>query len=248
MQTVIPTTSAALRSLLRADFIAQWRNRRSVILVVLVPVVILFAWKPLVAKIGGPFVLGNCITIGLNAIGLMGYSNAIARDRDKGVFQRLRVAPTPSWCIMLSRLFVQLAMIIILTLAVFIVGYYADKISISARGYVTALITAIFGGALYLGLAQAIVGLVKSPETVNAVSRLVYFIFIMVGMFAQFPGMQVIEPVVRYSPYGVVKDIVSTGLQPALWNQDTTISFLLTIGYTIVFAGIGIRNFKWNSK
>jgi ABC-2 type transport system permease protein len=103
MQTTIPSTSAILSSLLRADFTTQWRNRRSVILVVVIPVLILISWKGLVEKLGGTFVLSNCITIGLNAIGLMGYSNAIARDRDKGVFQRLRVAPIPSWSIMASR-------------------------------------------------------------------------------------------------------------------------------------------------
>ena len=249
MQTFIPTNSAAIRSLLRADFTAQWRNRRSVILIVLIPVFILLVWKPLVATVGGPFVLSNCITMGLNAIGLMGYSNAIARDRDKGVFQRLRVAPAPSWCIMMSRLLVQLAMIILVTLAVFIVGYYADKIVISPIGYLSAMAMAIVGGALYLGLGQAIVGLVKNPETVNAVSRLVYFIFIMVGMFGQIgKSAELIGKYVKWSPYGVVKDILSTGLQPQLWNQNTTISLLFTIGYTIVFAGIGIRNFKWNSK
>ena len=249
MQTVIPTSSAALRSLLRADLTAQWRNRRSVILVVLVPVLILFSWKGLVPKLGGPFVLSNCITIGLNAIGLMGYSNAIARDRDKGVFQRLRVAPAPAWCIMVSRLLVQLAMIILVTMAVFVVGYYADGISVSPAGYATAMAMAIAGGALYLSLGQAIVGLVKSADTVNAVSRLVYFVFIMVGMFGEL-GMlgEAIGNGVKWSPYGVVKHIVSTGLQPEKWSQTTTISLLLTIGYTIVFAGIGIRNFKWNSK
>src|SRR5215831_11995975 len=99
MQTTIPSTRSVLSSLLRADFTTQWRNRRSVILVVLVPVVILLSWKSLVPKLGGGFVLSNCITIGLNAIGLMGYTNSVARDRDKGVFQRLRVAPLPSWSI-----------------------------------------------------------------------------------------------------------------------------------------------------
>ena len=249
MQTVIPTSSDALRSLMRADFTAQWRNRRAVILVILVPVIILFAWKPLVAKLGGPFVLSNCITIGLNAIGLMGYSNSIARDRDKGIFQRLRVAPTPTWCIMMSRLAVQLAMIIFLTLAVFIVGYYADGIKITPGGYLVALGVSIAGGALYLALGQAIVGLVKSPETVNAVSRLVYFLFIMIGMFGEL-GMlgSAIGDVVKWSPYGVVKHIVAIGLEPQKWSDTTTISLLLTLGYTVLFAGVGIKKFKWSSK
>src|SRR5438046_5306121 len=111
----LPTTSQALSALLKADFKTQWRNRRSVILVLLVPVIILISWKGIIDKMGGAFALSTCITIGLTAIGLMGYSNAIARDRDKGVFQRLRVAPMPSWCIMASRLLVQLMMIVLLT-------------------------------------------------------------------------------------------------------------------------------------
>jgi ABC-2 type transport system permease protein len=249
MQTIIPSDLNALKSLLTADFTAQWRNRRSVVLLLLVPVIILISWKGLVDKLGGAFVLSNCITIGLNAIGLMGYSNAIARDRDKGIFQRLRVAPVSARNIMISRLLVQLAMILLVTMAVFIAGYYADGIAISAAGYAVALLMSIAGGALYLGLGQAIVGLIKNPESVNAATRLVYFIFIMVGMFGEL-GMlgDQIGKIVKWSPYGVVRHIVSTGLEPATWSSDTTISLLLTIGYAIVFAAVGIKKFKWSSS
>ena len=68
MQTVIPKTSAALAALLRADLKTQWRNRRSVVLLLLVPVIILISWKGLIEKMGGAFALSTCITIGLTAI------------------------------------------------------------------------------------------------------------------------------------------------------------------------------------
>ncbi|MES1221661.1 MAG: ABC transporter permease, partial [Bacteroidota bacterium] len=106
MQTTIPSSSQVMYSLLRADFTTQWRNRRAFILVLVVPVIILISWKGIVDKMGGAFALGSCITVGLTAIGLMGYSNSIARDRDKGVFQRLRVSPIPGWSIMGSRILV----------------------------------------------------------------------------------------------------------------------------------------------
>ena len=249
MQTTIPSISTVLSSLLRADFTTQWRNRRSVILVVLVPVVILISWKGLVEKLGGTFVLSNSITIGLNAIGLMGYSNAIARDRDKGVFQRLRVAPIPSWSIMLSRLLVQLAMILTVTAAVFITGYYFDKISLSPAGYALGFVAAFVGGTVYLALGQAIVGLIKNPETVNAVTRLTYFVFIMIGMFGELGmlGHQLGEAV-RWSPYGAVRRLLSASMDPHTWTQDTTLSLLVTIGYTIVFTTLGIKWFKWNTR
>src|SRR6476619_5909659 len=130
MDKHIPTTATVLNSLLRADLTTQWRNRRSFILVLLVPVIILISWKGVIDKLGATFALSTCITIGLTALGLMGYSNAIARDRDKGVFQRLRVTPVPNWSIMCSRLIVQMLMILMVTAIVFIAGFEVDKVSL----------------------------------------------------------------------------------------------------------------------
>ncbi len=236
-------------ALLRADLIAQWRNRRSSIMVILIPVIILMSWKGLVDKFGGAFALSNCITVGLNAIGLMGYSNSIARDRDKGIFQRLRVAPASNWAIMASRLTVQLMMIILMTILIFIVGYRFDNITMTSGGYVLGFFVALVGGAVYLSLGQVIVGLIKTPETVNATSRLVYFAFIMIGMFGEF-GMLGTEigQITKYSPYGVVKTIVSGGLSPATWTASTTTALLATFGYTAVFAVLGIRWFRWSTR
>jgi ABC-2 type transport system permease protein len=249
METIIPKTATVLSTLLRADFTTQWRNRRSVILTLIVPVIILISWKGLIATLGGPFALSNSITLGLVAIGLMGYSNTIARDRDKGIFQRLRVAPMPSWAIMASRLLVQLAMIILVTTAVFIAGYYYDKITLTPSGYAVTYLTAIIGGTVYLSLGQMIVGRIQNPETVNSTVRLVYFVFIMVGMFGELGmlGNQVHNAVI-WSPYGTVKTIVAAGMEQGKWNNDTSTAFLVTILYTIVFSILGIKWFKWNNK
>ena len=249
MQTSIPTSSSVLTSLLRADFKTQWRNRRAVILVLLVPVIILISWKGVVDKLGGAFALSTCITIGLFAIGLMGYSNSIARDRDKGVFQRLRVAPVRSWSIMVSRLIVQLFMILLVTTAVFVVGYKYDNILLSYPSYAMTYLTALIGGAVYLGLGQAIVGLIKNPETVNSTTRLVYFVFIMVGMFGDLGvlGTQMGE-VVRWSPYGSVKHILSASMQLSGWDQQASLALLATVIYAAIFSFVGIKWFKWNSK
>jgi len=249
MERIIPNTSAVLTSLLRADLTTQWRNRRSFILVLLVPVIILISWKGVIDKLGAEFALSSCITIGLVAIGLMGYSNSIARDRDKGVFQRLRVAPMPSWCIMASRLIVQLLMITLLTIIVFIAGNNIDHITLSTRGYAITFFTAIIGGAVYLGLGQVIVGLIQNPETVNSTCRLVYFVFIMVGMFGEFGILgEEVKKMVVWSPYGTVKTVIAAGMSPATWNSETTTALIVTIGYAVLFSVIGIKKFKWNNK
>ena len=249
MATNIPKTSTVLTALLRADLKTQWRNRRSVVLTLLIPVIILLSWKDIIDKIGGAFAMASCITIGLTAIGLMGYSNSIARDRDKGIFQRLRVAPLPSWTIMISRIIVQLIMIMLVTTGVFLSGFYIDKITVPVEGYALAFMAAIIGGAVYLSVGQLIVGLIKNPETVNSTTRLVYFAFIIVGMLGQFGilGDQV-QKIVVWSPYGTVQTILSKSMEPSKWTGTTTEALLVTIGYAIVLSSIGIKKFQWSSK
>lgn len=248
MEITIPKTSTVITALLKADFTTLWRNRRASIMVLLVPMIIVIAWKGLVAKTGGAFVLANAITLGLIAIGLMGYANSIARDRDRGVFQRLRVSPLPLWSIMVSRLLVQLTLILILTIVVFIAGYQFDQIKMSIGGYLITLFASIVGGAVYLSLGQAIVGRVQNPETVNSTVRLVYFAFIMVGMFGETGLVPEIRTLADWSPYGTVSNIIISSLEPSEWNNHTTMALLLTVGYTIVFAVLGIKWFKWSNK
>lgn len=247
--TLLPKTTTALIVLLRSDFITQWRNRRSVVLVLLVPVIILLSWKELVNKLGAAFILSSCITVGLTAIGLMGYSNALARDRDRGIFQRLRVAPVPASLFMISRLLVQLAMIILLTIVVFVTAYEQLHILLAPSGYIFGFLSAIIGGALYLALGQMIAGLLKNAETVNATTRLVYFIFIIVGMFGDLGQLgSKIKDIIHWSPYGTVKTMLSSAMQTGAWNSDTTFAFFATASYILLFCFLGIRLFRWNVK
>lgn len=238
-----------MKALLKADYTTLWRNRRATIMVLIVPMIIVFSWKGMVSMpmFGGAFVLSNAITLGLVAIGLMGYTNSIARDRDKGVFQRLRVSPLPLWTIMASRLLVQLSLIMLLTLVVFIAGYQFDHITMPFEGYFYTFFASILGGAVYLALGQAIVGRIQNPETVNSSARLIYFAFIVVGMFGEL-NVEYLKKIVIWTPYGTVKDILAACLEPAKWNNHTTEALLLTIGYTIVFATLGIKWFKWSTK
>lgn len=249
METRVPKNTTVMAALLRADLTTLWRNRRSFVLVLLVPLVILISWKGLVDKLGGMFVLSSCITIGLTSIGLMGYSNSIARDRDRGVFQRLRVGPLSAWTIMMSRLTVQLGMILLMTILVFTGGYFVDHIQVSPAGYIAGLLMALLGGFVYLALGQAIVGLIRNPDTVNSTTRLVYFIFIMIGMFGEFGvlGKQIAQLVI-WSPYGVVRGLLAASLDPASWNIDTTWALLAAVGYTILFVSLGVKWFKWESR
>ncbi|HLI93074.1 MAG TPA: ABC transporter permease [Puia sp.] len=245
----LPSAGQVFLSLFKADLTTQWRNRRASLMVVLLPVVIVMSWKALIARTGGAFVLANAATLGLNAIGLMGYPTTIAKDRDKDIFQRLRVAPAPGWTIMGSRLAVQLVMILFMIIVVFLVGYQYDNIVLPVTGYLAALLASIAGGAVYLGLGQAIVGRIRNAETVTSTCRLIYIAFIMVGMFGELHMLgKYIDDITPYTPYGTVKTIVSAAMTPAEWNSTSTLALFITLGYTAVFTYAGIRWFKWSTK
>jgi ABC-2 type transport system permease protein len=179
----------------------------------------------------------------------MGYSNTIARDRDKGIFQRLRVAPLPSWAIMTSRVAVQLAMILLVAAVVFIVCHNFDNATLSPAGYALSFLMAFICGAVYLGLGQVIVGLIKNPETVNSTSRLVYISFMMVGILGEFGVLgKELKQVVVWSPYGTVEKLLSASMVPSTWTADTSTALLVTLIYAAIFFGIGIRRFQWTSR
>ena len=247
METKIPKPSEAFLALMRADFTTQWRNRRAVIMSLLVPAMLLISWKGVIDKLGPTVALSMSLTIGLTSIGIMGYAISIARDRDKGIFQRLRATPVPNFFIMLSRLLVQLVMILLVTSFVFVVGFQYDGIKLTTAGYAITFVTATLGGALYLGLGQMIVGLVKNAETVNSTTRLVYIGFVVIGLFGgagQF-GEQV-QQAVHWSPFGTVRTILSDGMNPSSWTTQTSIALLATGLYAVVFAFLGIKWFRWN--
>ena len=87
------------------------------------------------------------------------------------MFQRLRVTPAPTWTIMTSRLAMQTLANLIITLVVVIVGTRLHHISLSPGKYGLVLVVSVLGGAVFLSIGQALVGLVKSADSVNAAGR-----------------------------------------------------------------------------
>src|ERR1700678_171209 len=133
-----PSTRLVLTSLLRADFTVFLKNRRALVLSIVLPFLILESTssKKSTAQLGGPlFIIGLAITYGIASTSIMGYSLAVARDREKGVFQRLRVTPASTGAIMVSRLLVQIVANLIIALVVVVLGGRVHHLSLSPRQY-----------------------------------------------------------------------------------------------------------------
>jgi ABC-2 type transport system permease protein len=247
-----PPIGAILRALLRADLVAFVKNRRSLLLSVLLPVILLFSTNTQRGeqRLGGSLlIIGLCATYGLVSTSLLGYALAVARDREKGVFQRLRVTPAPSWAIMGSRMAVQMVANLVISLIVVVAGARLHNLSLSPGQYLLTLAVSLLGGAVFLGLGQALVGLVRSADAVNAAGRLVYIVLIFLGLL----GLEgtlgtALQDVARWSPVGALMTLYAAAIHPAAWAASDTWRLLACVGYLVAGAAVGVAYFRWDTR
>ncbi len=247
-----PALSEIFRALLEADFTVQLRNNRALLLSFALPLVVLFALfaSKFYSALGDPqFRVASALTLGMASIAILGYSMTVARDREKGVFQRLRVTPAPTWTIMTSRLLVQVAVILAMAVMVLVAADVFKRVSLTAEAYLLTFVCVIFSSALFLGVGQALVGLVKSADTLNAVGRIAYLPLFALGLFGHSTIFgTTFELISRWSPGGTVETLLTGAMNPSNWNGDTWLALAVCTAYSVVFAGIGIRWFQWGSR
>jgi ABC-2 type transport system permease protein len=247
-----PSLQLIISSLLRADFAVIMKNRRALLISIVLPVLILFATNSSQAtkSFGGSlFIIGLAISYGLVANSIMGYALALARDREQGVFQRLRVTPAPAWTIMASRLAMQALSNLLITLVVLLVGSRIHHISLPVGTYGLVLVVSILGSAVFLSIGQALVGLVKSSDSINAAGRLVMIGLILLSSLGQSGALGATwETIARWSPVGVVMTLFAAVFNLSAWDANDSLTLLACAGYVITFAAIGIRWFQWDAR
>lgn len=249
-----PTVGLILGSLLRADFTVLVRSSRTLLLNVLVPILYLVITNLHLGRGGithltAEFSISLALTVGLVSSSLIGYSITIAHDRDAGVFQRLRVTPAPTWTIMTSRLLVQIIVDLIMTVIVLIVGSIIHHTVFNAGEYLLVVCASIFGGAMFLAIGQAIVGLITSAAAVNAVGRILFIVFLLLGLLGASGILgNTVQTISDWTPVGALINLYSGVLSLTQWDWTNTSGLIATIGYTIAGAFIGIRWFRWESR
>jgi len=245
-----PSSFNALKSLLQADFTVQLRQGRSILVGVLLPLMYLFALRRVIPALGETAVLAQCLSIGVPAIGLMGYAVVLSRDRDHGVFQRLRATPSTTTIIMSSRILVQLAIIVLMTVVTIAAAGFIDDIHVGPAKILGAVVANLLVGLMFLSIGQTVVALLTSSESVNAVARFVYIGFLVMATFLAPMSRPGVDPsrmqvIAAWAPMGVAKSMLMTALSPSTVSQHGLLMVLAAVGYTVVFAFIGIRWFRW---
>ncbi len=250
-----PPLGLVLRSLMRADFLVLTRSGRTLVLNFATPLLILLITSINHAKnrnltFGGPaFVIGMAITYGLVSSSLIGYSATVARDREAGVLQRLRVTPAPTWTIMVSRLVVQIIANTLMTIVALVVGSIIHLVVFTPLAYVLLFAVSLLGGAVFLGMGQALVGLVRSVSTVNAAGRILFVVLILLGLLGA-SGIfgDTLKTISLWSPVGALSQLFSAVLDLGSWSLTDTWCLLASLGYVAVFGFIGIRWFRWEAR
>jgi ABC-2 type transport system permease protein len=248
---VRPKIGLIARSLLRADFTVLRRNGRTLLLNIVVPILYLVITDLHlgtggVTHLSAESSISLALTVGLVSSSLTGYSSTIAHDRDTGLFRRLRVTPAPTWAIMSSRLVVQIIVDLIMTVIVLTVGSVIHSTVFSAGAYLLVVCVSVLGGAMFLAIAQAIVGLITSAAAVNAVGRILFVVFLLLGLLGATGILgSVVQDISDWTPVGALVTLYSGVLDLAHWNGTNTSGLVATAGYTVMGAYVGIRWFRW---
>jgi ABC-2 type transport system permease protein len=238
--------------LLEADLAVQIRNRRSLLLSTVLPIVLLITLS--VGKraelFGDPLTrVALCLTLGMASIAILGYSMTVARDREKGVFERLLVTPTPPWAVMISRLVVQVIAMLSMAIVTLVVAGVFLGVVLAPEALVLTLLAVALSSAVFLSVGQALVGLVRSADTVNAVGRFLYIPLFALGLLGHVDVLgTTFETIARWSPGGAVTAMLSASMNPSTWSSETWSALLASVMYSVLFAGIGIRWFQWRVR
>ncbi len=254
MTTVRPPAGLVFRSLFRADFTVLLRSFRTLLVNFLVPIFILVitglhSGSTASAFGDASYEIGLALTYGLMSSSLIGYAITVARDRDGGVFQRLRVTPAPTWSIMTSRLLVQIIVDLVMTVVVVAVGTIMHHVSYTVVQLLLIGCVSVLGGAVFLAIGQAIVGLVRSAVAVNAVARVFYVVLLLLGLVGS-SGLlgSTLQSIAQWSPVGAMISLYEGVITPSLWGWPQADGLIASAVYIVVGAYIGIRWFRWESR
>ncbi len=247
-----PSERTALLALLEADLVVQLSNARAWLLAVVFPLVLLFAFygRQRGSGLGDQlFPLSTAIIGGAASLALIGYPLRVAIDRERGVFQRLRVTPVPTWAIMTSRLLVQFVFIIAMSAVVLTAASIFANVTLVLESYALTLIAVILSAAVFLSIGQALVGLLHSPDLVNAAGRVTFVGVFALSVFGQSDILGGnLTGLAQWSPAGEVATVLTASMRGTTWSSDIWWAFFAATAYAVLFGAVGVSGFRWSIR
>ena len=99
-----------------------------------------------------------------------------------------------------------------------------------------------------LAIAQALVGLVKSATTVNALGSLLYVALLLSGLLGPSGVLgDTFKNISQWTPVGTIITVFQSALHQTAWDGHTWWSLLACFGYVVICSAAGIKWFQWDA-
>lgn len=238
-------------ALIRAFGIAYVRSFRGTLFSLALPLLIIFIGE--LSAGSHPSNLDSWMTAaialntGLFSQGLFGYAVDLAHDRDLGVYRRLLCSPVSTWEILLSQLIVQWGGIVLQTTVVILAiteFYHASWVGIHVG---LGLLVLFVTGNVTLFLGQWLCTMIRTAKTVTAVARLLLLgLLFSEGFFlkmSQWPTF--FRHLADMMPVHLSVTMFDAVANASRWGMNDWRDLLGLLAYTVVFAGISLKFFRW---
>ncbi len=251
-----PSPAGTFAALTRAEFTAYTRSARTLLWTVLLPLLIL-----VLGEVGVPAALrhtaapvlqgsASAITAGIFALGLFGYATVLANYRDRGVFQRLRCSPAPTWQLLAARLLVQLVGVVAQAIIVFAAARAVYGFAPGWAGAGLAAAAVLVAGLAALAVGQVVAALARSAGSVTGVARVLLFAFFLLeGAFVSTQSWPAwLLHTANWTPVRMTLNLLTAGVVRQHWGAADDRYLLGLLAWVVVLGYVGLSRFRWDPE
>lgn len=182
-------------------------------------------------------------------MGMVDFAVNLLRERDTGIFRRLRAAPLSRGKLLLGKLLAQavIALISLVACFAFVMSVFGVRIEGSWIGFLLLIASAPIMAATF-GLMLAAVG--GTPAGTRGISIALVLFLVMLGgaWFPSFLFPAWLQSVSRLTPIRWAVE----GFDAVTWRGqelgDVLPTVAVLLGFAAVFGTIGWHRFRWNSR
>jgi ABC-2 type transport system permease protein len=224
--------------LARAEISRLRRNRRYVLMTLLLPVALylLVGTRAKATVYGVDFAAYYMVAMaafGSFSGALMNNSVRIAQERKEGWIRQLRLTPLPPSAYVIAKLLAAMAITIPSVVIVLLLGRYVGHVHMPVTSWVSVAVVVWLGALTFAALAVAI-GYRFQPDQVQPLATLIYFVFIILGGIF-FPLGGTLQDIAKFTPtYEAVK--ISTSLVSGSSVQGAMVAGMVI--WLVIFAAL----------
>lgn len=191
------------------------------------------------------FIVPGMIGVYVLSIGLFGTVGRISAFRQQNIFKKLYTTPLKRWEWLLSKMIVQLV-VILLGMAVLVgIAWLAFGIEVHMSPLVVGLVVA--GSLAFSALGVTLAGIIEDAQTAQMAANVVFFpMMFLSGTFFPVESLPaLVQPIAQVLPLTYFVEGLRTGMVlgevlPALTGA------LVTLAFAVVFLGVGSHVTDWS--